>query len=106
MDGGVVFQSRSGLESAVQVDTCPLFMLELQQKGKTAGTETATQQERRLSPIGLQDIPVEGFAGAAISGAGSVEKKVIANALITTGGLQVTFLYYGKNFNDSQSACF
>ena len=28
----------------------------------------ATQQERRFSPIGLQDIPVEGFAGAAISG--------------------------------------
>ena len=55
----------------------PLFMLELQQKGKTAGTET-TQQERRLSLIGLQDIPVEGFAGTAISGAGSVEKKVIA----------------------------
>ena len=77
---GVVFQSRSGLESRCSVDTCPLFMLELQQKGKTAGTETATQQERRLSPIGLQDIPVEGFAGAAISGAGSVEKKVIANA--------------------------
>ena len=106
MDGGGVFQSRSGLESAVQVDACPLFMLELQQKGKTAGPETATQQERRLSLIGLQDIPVEGFAGTAISGAGSIEKKVIANALITTGGLQVTFLCYGKNFNDSQSGCF
>ena len=82
MDGGVVFQSRSGLESAVQVDTCPLFMLELQQKGKTAGTETATQQERRLSPIGLQDIPVEGFAGAAISGAGSAFCLVLNNWLI------------------------
>ena len=68
MDGGGVFQSRSGLESAVQVDACPLFMLELQQKGKTARMETATQQERRLSLIGLQDIPVEGFA-AVYSGA-------------------------------------
>ena len=59
VDGGGVFQSRSGLESAVQVDTCPLFMLELQQKGKTAGPETATQQERRLSLIGLQDIQLK-----------------------------------------------
>ena len=40
------------------------------------------------------------------TGAGSIEKKVIANALITTGGLQVTFLCYGKNFNDSQSGGF
>ena len=76
MDGGGVFQSRSSLESAVQVDACPLFMFELQQRGKAAGTEAATQQERRFSPIGLQDIPVESFAGTAISGTGSVEKKV------------------------------
>ena len=62
------------------VDACPLFMFELQQRGKAAGTEAATQQERRFSPIGLQDIPVESFAGTAISGTGSVEKKVIANA--------------------------
>ncbi len=86
MDGGGVFQSRSSLESAVQVDACPLFMFELQQRGKAAGTEAATQQERRFSPIGLQDIPVERFAGTAISGTGSVEKKVIANALITAAG--------------------
>ena len=101
MDGGGVFQSRSGLESAVQVDACPLFMLELQQRGKAAGTEAATQQERRFSPIGLQDIPVEGFAGTAISGTGSVEKKVIANALITADGSQVNFPCNGKHLNDS-----
>ena len=83
MDGGGVFQPRSSLETAVQVDTRPLFMFELQQRGKAAGTEAATQQERSLCLIGLQDIPVEGFAGTAISGTGSVEKKVIANALIT-----------------------
>ena len=91
MDGGGVFQSRSGLESAVQVDTCPLFMLELQQKGKTAGPETATQQERRLSLIGLQDIPVEGFAGTAISGAGSIEKKVTCNPPVVMRAFAITF---------------
>ena len=57
------------------VDACPLFMLELQQRGKAAGTEAATQQERRFSPIGLQDIPVEGFAGTAISGQAVSKRK-------------------------------
>lgn len=61
MDGGGVFQPRSSLETAVQVDTRPLFMFELQQRGKAAGTEAATQQERSLCLIGLQDIPVEGL---------------------------------------------
>ena len=101
MDGGGVFQPRSSLETAVQVDTRPLFMFELQQRGKAAGTEAATQQERSLCLIGLQDIPVEGFAGTAISGTGSVEKKVIANALITADGPQVAFPCNGKHLNDS-----
>ena len=54
MDGGGVFQPRSSLETAVQVDTRPLFMFELQQRGKAAGTEAATQQERSLCLIGCR----------------------------------------------------
>lgn len=67
------------------------------------GGDASTEQERRAATVGMEHVPVEGLAGAAEAGAGSVEQEIVADAFVAQGGLQVLLSGYGEYLDDAQA---
>jgi len=94
-----ILQGWSCFEAAVQVDACPETVVEMAERGEAVGTDPSAQQEGGGAGIVLEDVPVEGTAGAPVTGGGGIKKEVFTVRFVPGSLQKILFRLDGEGFD-------